>query len=108
MTKNIILVKGDDTNFNEQVFLVVSFKTNLDLTGYIAKLTVENPTNILKKYEVQHNAFQIDFDKTITNTLEIGKHKASVKLYDTQNRIKTVYNFEITVQDSKHRHRQWK
>jgi hypothetical protein len=96
---NITLIKGDDTNFNEQVFLVVSFKTNLDLTGYTAKLTVENPTNILKKYEVQHNAFQIDFDKTITNTLEIGKHKASVKLYDTQNRIKTVYNFEITVQD---------
>lgn len=99
MTKNITLVKGDDTNFNEQVFLIVSFKTNLDLTGYLAKLTIENPTNIFKKYEVQHNAFQIDFDKSITNTLEVGAHKANIKLYDTQNRIKTVYNFEINVEE---------
>ena len=99
MTKNITLVKGDDTNFNEQVFLIVSFKTNLDLTGYLAKVTIENPTNIFKKYEVQHNAFQIDFDKSITNTLEVGTHKANIKLYDTQNRIKTVYNFEINVEE---------
>ena len=99
MTKNITLVKGDDTNFNEQVFLVISFKTNLDLTGYLAKLTIENPTNIFKKYEVQHNAFQVDFDKSITNTLEVGTHKANIKLYDTQNRIKTVYNFEINVEE---------
>lgn len=99
MTKNITLVKCDDTNFNEQVFLIVSFKTVLDLTGYTAKLTVENPTNLIKKYEVQHNTFQVDLDKAITNTLEVGMHKANIKLYDTQNRIKTVYNFEIVVQD---------
>lgn len=96
---NITLIKGDDTNFNEQVFLIVSFKTNLDLTGYLAKLTIENPTNIFKKYEVQHNAFQVDFNKSITNTLEVGTHKANIKLYDTQNRIKTVYNFEINVEE---------
>lgn len=99
MTKNITLIKGDDTNFNEQVFLIVSFKTNLDLTGYLAKLTIENPTNIFKKYEIQHNTFQIDFDKSITNTLSIGAHKANIKLYDTQNRVKTVYNFEINVEE---------
>ena len=93
MIKNITLVKCDDTNFNEQVFLIVSFKTVLDLTGYTAKLTVENPTNLIKKYEVQHNAFQVDLNKAITNTLEVGTHKANIKLYDTQNRIKTVYNF---------------
>ena len=99
MTNNITLVKGDDTNFNEQVFLVVSFKTVLDLTGYTARLTIENPTNFIKKYEIQHNAFEVDFDKAITNTLEVGTHKANIKLYDTQNRLKTVHNFEVVVQD---------
>lgn len=98
MTKIITLVKNDDTNFNEQVFLAISFKTNLDLTGYLAKLTIENTTNIYKKYEIQQNAFQVDFDKFITSTLEVGTHRANIKLYDTQNRIKTVYNFNINVE----------
>ena len=99
MTKNITLVRGDDTNFFDQVLLVVSFKTVLNLDGYKLRLTVENPTNIMKQYEIQQNAVQIDFSKIDSSTFSVGEHRANLKLIDTLGRVKTTYIFNITVQD---------
>ena len=56
MAQNITLVRGDDTNFFDQILLIIYFKTVLNLDGYKLRLTIENPTNIIKQYEVQHNA----------------------------------------------------
>lgn len=99
MAKNITLVRGDDTNFFDQVLLVVSFKTVLNLDGYKLRLTVENPTNIMKQYEVQQNAVQIDFSKIDSSTFSVGEHRANLKLIDTLGRVKTTHIFNITVQD---------
>ena len=96
---NITLTRGDDTTFLNQVLLVVYFKTNLNLDGYKARFTIENPHNIMKQFEVQHNSIQIDFDKIISSTMEVGTHKANIKLIDTLGRIKTVHNFNIYVND---------
>lgn len=96
---NIIFVRGDDTNYNNQVLLIVHFKTNLNLDGYHAKLTLENPYNVMRKFEVQHNSIEINLDKIITSTVETGIHKANIKLIDTLDRVRTVYNFEIEVKD---------
>ena len=96
---NIIFVRGDDTNYNNQVLLVAHFKTNLNLDGYHAKLTLENPYNVMRKFEVQHNSIEINLDKIITSTVEAGIHKANIKLIDTLDRVRTVYNFEIEVKD---------
>lgn len=99
MAKNITLVRGDDTNFFDQVLLVVSFKTVLNLDGYKLRLTVENPTNIMKQYEIQQNAVQIDFSKIDSSTFSVGEHRANLKLIDTLGRVKTTHTFNITVQD---------
>lgn len=99
MIKNITIVRGDDTNFLNNVLLVVSFKTILNLDGYKLKLTVENPTNIIKQYEVQQNTVQIDFNKIDSSTFSIGEHRANLKLIDTLGKIKTIYLFTITVQN---------
>lgn len=99
MTKNITLIRGDDTNFLNQTLLIVSFKTLLNLDGYKLRLTVENPTNIIKTYEVQQNAIQIDFNKIDSSTFSIGEHRANLKLIDTLGRVKTIYLFTITVQN---------
>ena len=99
MSKNITLVRGDDTNFFDQVLLVVSFKTVLNLDGYKLRLTVENPTNIMKQYEIQQNSVQIDFSKIDSSTFSVGEHRANLKLIDTLGRVKTTHIFNITVQD---------
>lgn len=100
MTNKIItLTRGDDGSFLNQVLLIVSFKTKLNLTGYKTRLTIENPTNFIKTFEVINNAVEIDLDKTISSTLEVGKHRCNIKLLDTLNRVKTVNNFEINIQD---------
>lgn len=99
MAEKIILVRSDDTDFLNQVLLCIGFKTVLNLDGYIVKLTIENPTNIMRKFEVQNNSVEINLDKIITSTISTGVHKANIKLIDTLSRVKTTYVFEIEVKD---------
>ena len=99
MSEKIILVRGDDTDFNYQVLLVLNFISTLNLEGYKARLTIENPTNVIKTYEIFNNTCEVNFDKSITSTLEIGEHRCTVKLLNSLNQIKTIYNFDILVQD---------
>lgn len=99
MSEKIILVRGDDTDFNYQVLLVLNFISTLNLEGYKARLTIENPTNIIKTYEIFNNTCEVNFDKSITSTLEVGEHRCTVKLLNSLNQIKTIYNFDILVQD---------
>ena len=99
MSEKIILVRGDDTDFNYQVLLVLNFISTLNLEGYKARLTIENPTNIIKTYEIFNNTCEVNFDKSITSTLEVGEHRCTVKLLNSLNQIKTLYNFDILVQD---------
>jgi len=99
MSEKIILVRGDDTDFNYQVLLVLNFISTLNLEGYKTRLTIENPTNVIKTYEIFNNNCEVNFDKSITSTLEVGEHRCTVKLLNSLNQIKTIYNFDILVQD---------
>lgn len=100
MTNKVItLVRGDDSNFLNQVLLIASFKTNLNLDGYKARFTVENPTNFIKNLEVINNAVEVNLDKIFSSTLELGKHRCNIKLIDTLGRVKTIKNFEILITD---------
>ena len=99
MSEKIILVRGDDTDFDYQVLLVLNFISTLDLSNYKVKLGIENPTNLIKTYEIFNNTAEINFDKTITSTLEVGEHRCTVKLLNSLGQIKTIYNFDILVQD---------
>ena len=98
MLDTITLVRGDDTDYNTQVLLVVNYITNLNIEGYKTRLTIENPTNVIRTYEIQNNTSEINFDKAITSTLEVGTHKCSIKLINTLNQVKTVHNFEVKVE----------
>ena len=99
MSEKIILVRGDDTEFDYQVLLVLNFISTLDLSNYKVKLGIENPTNVVKTYEILNNTSEINFDKIITSTLEVGEHRCTVKLLNSLGQIKTIYNFDILVQD---------
>lgn len=99
MSDNITLVRGDDSNFLNQILLIVSYKTNLDLAGYKTKLTIENPTALIKTFEVINNTVEINLDKVVSSTLEVGKHRCNIKLIDTLGRIKTVKNFDLYIED---------
>lgn len=100
MSNNIIkLVRGDDGSFLNQVFLVVYFKTNLNLDNCKMRLTVENPTNLIQMFEIHNNAVEVDLNKILSSTLEVATHRCNIKLYDTLNRVKTVKNFEIKIED---------
>lgn len=99
MSEKIILVRGDDTDFDYQVLLVLNFISTLNLEGYKARLTIENPTNVIKTYEIFNNTCEVNFDKSISSTLEVGEHRCTVKLLNSLNQIKTIYNFDILVQD---------
>lgn len=96
---NIVLVRGDDTGFDNQVLINVSFIRELSLENYKAKLTIINPTDVVKKYDITNNSFTINLDKIITSTLEVGEHRCNIKLINPNGQIKTVYNFNINVLD---------
>lgn len=95
----IELIKGDDTDFLNQVFLIISFKTNLDLNNYKCRLTIENSYNFTKQYEIQNNTVEISLNKIVSSTIEVGEHRCNIKLIDTLGRIKTVYQFILYVKD---------
>ena len=99
MSDNITLVRGDDSNFLNQVLLIISYKTNLDLTGYKTRLTIENPNALIKTFGVINNAVEINLDKIVSSTLEVGRHRCNIKLIDTLDRVKTVKNFDLYIQD---------
>ena len=99
MSEKIILVRGDDTDFDYQVLLVLNFISTLNLDNYKAKLSIENPTNLTRTYEIFNNTSEVNFDKSITSTLEVGEHRCTVKLLNSLGQIKTIYNFDILVQD---------
>lgn len=99
MSKTIKLVRGDDSNFLNQILLVISFKTLLNLDGYKLRFTIENPTNFIRQFEVQLNSVEINLDKVISSTLEVGEHRCNLKLIDTLDRVKTIHNFTIEIED---------
>lgn len=99
LNSKIELIKGDDTDFLNQVFLIISFKTNLDLSNYKCRFSIENAYSLIKSYEIQNNTIEINLDKTVSSTIEVGKHRCNLKLIDSLNRLKTIYYFDIYVKD---------
>ena len=95
----ITLVRGDDTDYDNQVLIDVSFITELNLDNYKARLTIINPTNVVTEYDIIDKSFNINLNKIITSTLEVGIHNCNIKLINPNSKIKTIHNFIMNVLD---------
>lgn len=99
MSQDILLIRGDDSNFLNEALLVVNFDLGFDLTGYKARLVIENTNNIVKDFEIINNSIEISLDKIVSSTLDVGVHRCNIKLIDNLGRVKTVKKFEIKIED---------
>ncbi|MBQ8636329.1 hypothetical protein IJX73_00910 [bacterium] len=84
----ITIIQGDDTNFLDDQFLLITFNTDIDLSGFTAIFSLENVT--LTYGNLSSKTFNIVLSNDITSNLTIGKKYGEIKLIDTSNRIKTI------------------
>lgn len=84
----ITIIKGDDTNFLEDQFIIINFKTDFSMSGFTATFTLDDVT--LTYGDLSEKKLEIILPKEITSNLKIGKQYGELKLIDTQNRIRTV------------------
>lgn len=86
---SIILIKGDDTNWNDQQSFVINLDTTLDLTqGFSAQFTIGN---IVKEFDsiVDNKIYPVLTNKE-TSQLPLGYINGVLKIYDSKKRIKTI------------------
>ncbi len=84
----ITIIQGDDTNFLEDQFIIVNFKTDFSMSGFMATFTLDNIT--LTYGDLSSKSLEIILSKDITSNLKIGKQYGELKLIDTKNRIRTI------------------
>ena len=84
----ITIIKGDDTNFLGDQFVVVNFNTTIDLSGFTATFSLGDVT--LTYGNLSGKTFEIILSSEITSNLAIGKQYGELKLIDTNNRIRTI------------------
>ena len=88
MADYITIIKGDDTNFVDDQFIVINFNTPIDLSGFTATFKLGDVT--LTYGELSSKRIEIILNKEITSNLKKGKQYGELKLIDTQNRIRTL------------------
>ena len=86
-TQYIPIYFGDDTNFNDHVFVTVSITTEMDLTGFKAALYLGQ---LKKEYSIVNNAFEITLSANETKTLPFGELMGKISLFDTSKRRRTI------------------
>lgn len=86
---SIILIKGDDTNWNDQQSFVINLDTTLDLTqGFSAQFTIGN---IVKEFDsIADNKIYPVLTNKETSQLPLGYINGVLKIYDSEKRIKTI------------------
>lgn len=85
----ISIIKGDDTNWNDQQTFVINIKTSLDLSeGFSAEFTLGN---IIKEFDIilDNKIYPVLSNKE-TSTLPLGYITGVLKIFDSQKRIRTI------------------
>ena len=85
----ITIIKGDDTNWNDQQTFVININTTLDLSdGFSAEFTLGD---IKKEFDfIQDNKIYPILSNKETSTLPLGYINGVLKIYDNQRRIRTI------------------
>lgn len=87
-TNYITIVKGDDTNFVDDQFIIIKFNTNIDFTGFVAKFTLGDTT--LTYNEIKNKEINVVLNNSFTSNLKKGKQMGELKLIDSNSRIRTI------------------
>ena len=85
----ISIIKGDDTNWNDQQTFVINIKTSLDLSeGFSAEFTLGS---IVKEFDIilDNKIYPVLSNKE-TSTLPLGYINGILKIFDSQKRIRTI------------------
>lgn len=91
-SKAITLVRGDDTNFNDQVFLTLRLNTTiLDLSNSYAKLTLGD---VVKTYnDISSGVVEVNYTSAETSTFPEGKLNGVLRIYDRLKRRGTIESY---------------
>ena len=84
----INIVKGDDTDFLGNQYLVVRFNTDLDLVGFKAIFKLGSYELVYPDLTAKY--VEIVLSKEVTSSLPKGKLYGTLQLVDSANRIRTV------------------
>ena len=84
----ITIVKGDDTDFLDNQYLVVKFNTDINMAGFKAIFELDNIELIYPDLSAKY--IEIILSNEVTSRLKTGKMYGTLKLIDTEDRIRTV------------------
>lgn len=84
----ITIVKGDDTDFLDNQYLVVKFNTEIELAGFQAIFKLGSIELVYPDLSAKY--IEIVLSKEVTSALQKGKMYGTLKLVDTENRTRTV------------------
>lgn len=95
----IPIYRGDDTNFNDALFLTIKIASTFDLSGFKAEFVLGGGV-ISKECELtETGAFDVVLSATDSACLPYGEVKGAVVLIDKENRRRTIANdivFNVT------------
>ena len=91
-SKSIVLVRGDDTNYNNQQFLTLRLNTTvLDLSNSSARLTLGD---IVKTYnDISSGVIEVNYTGVESSTLPEGKLNGVLRIYDNLKRRATIESY---------------
>lgn len=91
-SNSIVLVRGDDTNYNNQQFLTLRLNTTvLDLSNSSARLTLGD---IVKTYDnISSGVIEVNYTGVESSTLPEGKLNGVLRIYDNLKRRATIESY---------------
>ena len=94
----IVIYRGEDTEFANSDPIPITLNTEMDLTGYTAKLYFGNVVKSYGPEDVETKSLPLAFTAAETEGFFPGKGYATVKVYDTENRVRIMKHFVIDVE----------
>lgn len=93
----IAIYRGEDTDFAGQEPIQVEIVTPFDLTGYTADILFGSIVKHFNEEEVATKKLGLSYTADETSTFFPGRGYASIKVYDTQQRVAILKRFVIDV-----------
>lgn len=93
-----VVYKGDDTDFGGKNNLALKLKTQIDLTGCRVEFVFLGQRRTFA-WRDGLDALPFVFTSAETATMPVGTHKAKVRVFDQEGRVRTVSEPKIRVTD---------